>query len=46
MAIPLMAILLGGFIFIGLIAKSYSWRIRAIMLMLAFGAPGWFYFFF
>ena len=46
MAIPLLAILLGGYIAIGLVAKEYNWRTRALLLMLTFAAPAWFYFFF
>lgn len=46
MAIPLMAVLLGGYLAIGLLAKKYDWRARAALLVLTFGAPVWFYFFF
>lgn len=46
MALPLLAILLGGYIGIGLVAKEYNWRTRAILLVLTFGVPPWFYFFY
>ena len=46
MAIPLLVILLGGYVIIGLVAKGYNWRTRAILLVLTFGAPASFYFFY
>ncbi len=46
MALPLMAILLGGYILIGLVARRYDWRARASLLVLTFVVPPWFYFFF
>jgi len=46
MALPLLVLLLGGFIVIGLVAERYDWRTRAILLVLTFAVPPWFYFFF
>ena len=46
MALPLLATLLGGYMVIGLVAKEYNWRTRAILLVLTFVVPPWFYFFY
>ena len=44
MAVPLIVMLLGGYVVIGLVTREYNWRTRAVLLVLTFGAPAWFYF--
>lgn len=46
MAVPLLVVLMAGYMVIGLVARDYNWRTRAMVVGLAFVAPSWFYFFF
>ncbi len=45
MAIPLLILLLGGYLTVGLVAKDYNWRTRAIILLITLFGPAWFYVF-
>lgn len=45
MALPLLVMLLGAYLVIGLTARRYSFAVRALLLLVTVLAPAWFYFF-
>lgn len=45
MAVPLLALLLTGYLAIGWVAKEYTWRTRTVLLLVTSVVPAWFYFF-
>ena len=45
MAVPLLLLLVAGYLAIGLFAKEYNWRIRATLTLVTIFVPAGFYFF-
>ena len=43
MAIPLIMLLLMGFIAVGVVAKKDDWRIRIVLMLITLMGTAWFY---